>query len=56
MLLKNVVNIMCMDSGICSTLTSCPLIFASYKSHNSSKKTVKACVMLELLVRIKGGS
>ncbi len=49
MLLKNVlINVMCMDSCFCSTLASCLLIFASYKSHTSSKKTVKTNVMLEL--------
>ncbi len=36
MLLKNVLkNVMCMDSCICSTLASCPLICPSYKSHKA---------------------
>ncbi len=41
------VNVMCMDSFFFFTLASGPLIFASHKSNNSSKKTVKACVMLD---------
>ncbi len=47
MFLRNVL-MMCTDSCFCSTLASCSLICVFHKSHNPSKKTVKACVMLEL--------